>query len=69
MVDGYVMMKEPDNNQRSEEAELLRRKYLYRRLICRGTLRLPLKAALPLVGPDCAYHLYATSQHDDRKTT
>jgi hypothetical protein len=30
----------------------------YRRLILLGRLRAPLEAALRLVGPDCAYHLY-----------
>jgi hypothetical protein len=30
----------------------------YRRLILLGKARLPLDAALRLVGPDCAYHLY-----------
>lgn len=44
---------------RSEEAEGARRRYLYRRLVSRGALRVPLRGAIPLVGPDCAYHLYA----------
>lgn len=39
-------------------AEEVRLRYLYRRLILRGRLRLPPEAARPLVGPDCAYHLY-----------
>jgi hypothetical protein len=42
-------------NPRAEEARL---RYLYRNLILRGRLRLPREAALPLVGPDCAFHLY-----------
>ncbi len=42
-------------NPRAEEARL---RYLYRSLILRGQIRLPREAALPLVGPDCAYHLY-----------
>ncbi len=42
-------------NPRAEE---LRIRYLYRDLILRGRLRLPPQAAVPLVGPDCAYHLY-----------
>lgn len=40
------------------EAEEARVRYLYRHLIVRGKLRLPLRAAVELVGPDCAYHLY-----------
>lgn len=43
------------DNPRAEEARL---RHLYRNLILRGCLRLPREAALPLVGPDCAYHLY-----------
>ncbi len=39
-------------------AELVRIKYQYRRLVVTGRLRLPAAAARPLVGPDCAYHLY-----------
>ncbi len=42
-------------NPRAEE---LRVRYLYRDLILRGRLRLPPEASIPLVGPDCAYHLY-----------
>ncbi len=45
-------------NPRAEE---LRVRYLYRDLILRGRLRLPPEAAVPLVGPDCAYHLYRLS--------
>jgi len=40
------------------EAEAVRLRYRYRRMILRGELRLPLDAARALVGPDCAYHLY-----------
>ncbi|MDW7711132.1 MAG: hypothetical protein SCH98_11715 [Deferrisomatales bacterium] len=42
-------------NPRAEEARL---RHLYRTLVLRGRLRLPAEAARPLVGPDCAYHLY-----------
>jgi hypothetical protein len=42
-----------------DAAELARRRYLYRRLIVNGQLRVSRAAAVPLVGPDCAYHLYA----------
>ena len=40
--------------------EEIRLRYLYRRAILRGGARVPLEAARKLVGPDCAYHLYAT---------
>jgi hypothetical protein len=43
-----------------EQAELLRVKYKYRSLIVRGQLRLPLEVTKRLVGPDCAYPLYAS---------
>lgn len=40
--------------------EEIRLRYLYRTTILRGGTRLPLEAARKLVGPDCAFHLYAT---------
>lgn len=49
-----------DLDAMKEEAELLRLQYKYRSLIVRGQLRLPLEAAKRLIGPDCAYHLYAS---------
>jgi hypothetical protein len=42
----------------SERGEQIRRAYEYRRLIMRGKVRLPVRGARGLVGPDCAYHLY-----------
>jgi len=39
-------------------AQEMRLRYRYRSLILRGELRLPPEAAVALVGPDCAYHLY-----------
>ncbi|MGE5239798.1 MAG: hypothetical protein ACM3ON_13465 [Chloroflexota bacterium] len=44
----------------NEDAESLRLRYKYRSLIVRGELRLPFDAARRLIGPDCAYHLYAS---------
>jgi hypothetical protein len=43
---------------RREEAETRRILDRYRRLVLLGAVRLPRPAALRLVGPDCAYHLY-----------
>jgi hypothetical protein len=40
--------------------EEIRLRYLYRSMILRGKVRLPLEAAKKLVGPDCAFHLYST---------
>ena len=39
--------------------QALRLRYAYRKRIVAGDVRLPRSAAVPLVGPDCAYHLYA----------
>ena len=39
-------------------ADIIRKKYQYRRLILKGEVSLPLKAAAKLIGSDCAYHLY-----------
>ena len=44
----------------------IRLRYLYRSLILRGKVRLPMDAARNLVGPDCAFHLYAAEQEPDR---
>jgi len=40
-------------------SEEIRLRYLYRRLILLGKVRVSMEAARNLVGPDCAYHLYA----------
>jgi hypothetical protein len=39
--------------------EEIRLRYLYRTAILRGRVRVTLDAARRLVGPDCAFHLYA----------
>jgi hypothetical protein len=43
---------------RQTRAGELRVRYKYRELVLRGLVRAPRKALRPLVGPDCAYHLY-----------
>jgi hypothetical protein len=45
--------------------EEIRLRYLYRSVILRGKVRLPLDAAKKLIGPDCAFHLYATVMAQD----
>ena len=52
----------------NDQPENIRKKYLYRRLIMTKKIKLHRKAATRLVGPDCAYHLYAqipTKKADD----
>lgn len=43
-------------NRKAEEARI---RYLYRDLVLRGKIKLPFRAAVKLIGPDCAYHLYS----------
>jgi hypothetical protein len=40
-------------------SEELRLRYLYRKLILDGKITLSLESAKKIIGPDCAYHLYA----------
>jgi len=46
----------------SFEAERIRIQHQYKRLVLLDRVRLPLAAARRLVGPDCAFHLYARGQ-------
>ncbi len=39
-------------------AERIRLRYLYRRLILSGEVKVSSQTARRIVGPDCAYHLY-----------
>lgn len=43
---------------RSIKSELVRKRYLYREMILKGRVSLPHRAAVKLIGPDTAYHLY-----------
>jgi hypothetical protein len=43
----------------SFEAERIRIQHQYKRLVLLDRVRLPLAAARRLIGPDCAFHLYA----------
>ena len=56
-----------DHPTDDEQAELIRKKYLYRQLILTKKVGLPRTSATKLIGPDCAYHLY--SQHHPTKPT
>jgi hypothetical protein len=51
-----------DDFSREDEAETMRKKFLYRRLILSGKLVLPYKRAAQLLGPDCLYHLYSIQE-------
>ncbi len=42
------------------KADDIRKRYLYRRLILSGKVKLSRTLAVRFVGPDCAYHLYHT---------
>ncbi len=50
-------------------AEEIRIRHLYRNLILRKRITLPLEAAMKMVGPDCAYHLYSKPwvKHNGKK--
>jgi hypothetical protein len=40
-------------------AEEIRLRYLYRKLIIEGKVTLSIESAKRLIGPDCAFHLYS----------
>jgi hypothetical protein len=48
------------------QSEEIRLRYLYRRLLIDGKVRISFEAARRLVGPDCAYHLYAVVGKTER---
>lgn len=48
-------------------SEEIRLRYLYRRLVIDGKVKLSFEAAKRLVGPDCAYYLYSASAHVKKK--
>jgi hypothetical protein len=52
---------------KDEKSEAMRLKYLYRRYIIKGKANIDYKAAAKLVGPDCAYHLYASFKNQSSK--
>ena len=44
---------------KTRKGEEIRKCYQYRRLVLSGKADLPHPGAVRLIGPDCAYHLYA----------
>jgi len=50
----------PPNSKHFEnpKAEEMRLRTLYRDIVLRGDVRLPIKPMRALIGPDCAFHLY-----------
>jgi hypothetical protein len=52
---------------RQDEIEARRILARYKRLILMGAARLPLEEARRIVGPDCAYHLYARRLDSPRR--
>lgn len=51
-----------------DKSEEIRIRYLYRKMIMMGKLKLSLPAARALVGPDCAYHLYGMMGRKKKKS-
>jgi hypothetical protein len=47
---------------RNSAAEIIRLRHLYRKKIMDGKARIERAAAVKMVGPDCAYHLYPGHQ-------
>lgn len=50
----------------SDAGEVIRKQYLYRRLILSRRLCVSPKSAARLIGPDCAYHLYRSHTASSR---
>lgn len=52
----------------NNDAEELRIRYKYRRLLVQGRISIPYNVAAKLIGPDSAYRLYASKKNfKDRK--
>ncbi|MBU1076882.1 MAG: hypothetical protein KKH98_06280 [Spirochaetes bacterium] len=50
-----------------DKAEIIRKRYEYRKLIMEGKIKLPVASAARLIGPDCAFHLYSNYIKGDKK--
>lgn len=56
--------RDPSMNRKAEE---IRIRYLYRNLVLRGKVCLPLEVSMKLVGPDRAYRLYSVKGAGGKK--
>lgn len=52
-----------------EQAEILKKKYLYRKYILTGKIKITLSVARKMIGQDCAYHLYGKTKKDSLPNT
>ena len=48
------------------DADSIRIRYKYRKLIMEGKVKLPYEEAVRLIGPDSAYHLYFSLKNRSR---
>jgi len=48
-----------------ENPDALRIIYKYRKLIREGRIKISLRDAKTLIGPDCAYHLYRSMENSE----
>jgi len=55
------------NESDEEVSEEIRKRYKYRELILKRKIKVPLKYAKKLIGPDTAYHLYTLMEKKNRK--
>jgi hypothetical protein len=56
------------NVHMNPKAEQIRIRYLYRRLVLNGDVKVSKDTAKKMVGPDCAYQLYGKIQRDGLKS-
>jgi hypothetical protein len=61
-----TVMDSDTKRYENPRAEMMRLRHLYRDCILRGRVKLPPGALKPLVGPDCAYHLYKYSDESKK---
>ena len=56
------------DNPVQETGEIIRKNYLYRRMILSRKVTLSPQGRIRMVGPDCAYHLYASHNGQPSQT-
>ncbi|QEG21761.1 hypothetical protein [Mariniblastus fucicola] len=64
-MDDSTQTNSDSHEEEDSIAEELRRKYLYRKLVINGGIKMPARLAMKMVGPDCAFHLYRNHQPDE----